>query len=320
MKGVITGLVITCFAAILFAGAGYVQGQNVELEGRITLSGAWALYPMALKWAEEFQKIHPKVKIDVSAGGAGKGMADCLAKIADLGMVSRDINAEEEKKGAWALPVVKDAVLATVNANNPVIKGILVKGLTKKIFADIFVTGDIKTWGQVLGTDEKQPVIAYTRSDACGAGETWAKYLGKKQEDLVGIGVYGDPGVAEAVKKDVCGIGFNNVNYVYDAKTKAPIDGIRVVPIDINGDGKIDPDEDFYNDRATVMAAIARGIYPSPPARDLYFVSGGKPERKEVREFLRWVLTDGQKYVPETGYINVPDDKIKKDLEKLGEN
>ena len=41
-----------------------------ELKGTITLSGAWALYPMAVKWAEEFQKLHPKVRIDIGAGGA----------------------------------------------------------------------------------------------------------------------------------------------------------------------------------------------------------------------------------------------------------
>ena len=42
------------------------------------MSGAWALYPMAVTWSEEFRKIHPGVQIDISAGGAGKGMADCL--------------------------------------------------------------------------------------------------------------------------------------------------------------------------------------------------------------------------------------------------
>ena len=72
--------------------------------GTISISGAWALYPMVLKWAEEFKKIHPKVKIDVQAGGAGKGMADVLAGMADFGMVSRDIHPEEVKKGAFSSP------------------------------------------------------------------------------------------------------------------------------------------------------------------------------------------------------------------------
>ena len=59
-------------------------GQPVAVEnsdfvqGTITVSGAFALYPMMVAWAEEYQNIHPGVRIDVSAGGAGKGMADTL--------------------------------------------------------------------------------------------------------------------------------------------------------------------------------------------------------------------------------------------------
>ena len=77
------------------------EANGDELKGTVTISGAWALYPMTVKWAEEFQKVHPAVKVDVSAGGAGKGMVDCLSKIVDIGMVSRDVNPEETAKGAW---------------------------------------------------------------------------------------------------------------------------------------------------------------------------------------------------------------------------
>ena len=69
-----------------------------ELEGQISISGAFALYPMAVKWAEEFKKLHPKVNIDISAGGAGKGITDVLANMIDIGMVSREVYAEEIKK------------------------------------------------------------------------------------------------------------------------------------------------------------------------------------------------------------------------------
>jgi phosphate transport system substrate-binding protein len=75
----------------------YSQTKD-DLEGNITISGAFALYPMAVKWAEEFKKLHPKVKIDLSAGGAGKGMTDAIAKVVDIGMVSREIYPEEIKK------------------------------------------------------------------------------------------------------------------------------------------------------------------------------------------------------------------------------
>ena len=100
MKNIAAVILITSLVVGLSVGGSFAQEKNTELEGRISISGAWALYPMAVKWAEEFEKAYPKVKIDISAGGAGKGMADCLAKATDIGMVSRDIYPEEVSKGA----------------------------------------------------------------------------------------------------------------------------------------------------------------------------------------------------------------------------
>ena len=178
-----------------------------KVEGKITLSGAFALYPLAVQWADEFKKLHPGVKIDISAGGAGKGMTDALNGLVDIGMVSREVYPEEIKKGALPIAVAKDAVVAVVNANSPAINDILLKGLTKESVANIWITGKYKSWSQALATTVKAPIHIYTRSDACGAAEIWAKFSGKKQEDLLGSGVFGDPGLALAVKKDPVGIG-----------------------------------------------------------------------------------------------------------------
>lgn len=293
------------------------QPKKDELKGNVSISGAFALYPLAVKWAEEFKKLHPGVKFDISAGGAGKGMTDALAKMVDIGLVSREINPEEVKKGAYAIAVSKDAVVPTISANSPVIKDVLANGLDRDAAVNIFITGKTKTWGQALGTSSKVPVRVYTRSDACGAGETWAKYLGKKQEDLLGVGVFGDPGLAQAVTKDVSGIAYNNIGYAYDAKTKKLNPGIKVIPLDVNNNGKVDADENFYNTMDELVNAIASGKYPSPPARDLYFVTSGKPVKKEVAEFIRWSLTEGQKYVLESGYINLSKEKLAAGLEKV---
>ncbi len=118
---------------------------------------------MAVRWKEEFEKLHPKVRVEVSAGGAGKGMADVLGGLVDIGMVSRDVDPSEIEKGAYPIGVTKDAVVA-------------------------------KTWGEVVGKPEKkQEIHVYTRSDAAGAPEIWAKYLGKKHESLKGTGFMAIP-------------------------------------------------------------------------------------------------------------------------------
>ena len=288
-----------------------------QIKGTISLSGAWALYPMAVKWAEEFRKTNPGVRIDISAGGAGKGITDALTNMVDIGMVSREIYPEEMKKGAYPIAVTKDAVVAVVNASNPALEAIMSKGLKREAGNNIWITGMYKTWSQAFGSKGSAPIHTYTRSDACGAAEVWAKYYGKKQEDLLGSGVYGDPGLALAVKKDPLGIGYNNIGYAYDSKTKKQIAGIRVVPLDINGDGRITPDENFYDSMDQLINAIADGKFPSPPARELYLVTNGKPQKEVVKKFLAWILTDGQKFVNEAGYITLSKESISNEIKKL---
>jgi phosphate transport system substrate-binding protein len=289
-----------------------------KLKGKITLSGAFALYPLAVKWAEEFQKLNPEVTVNVSAGGAGKGMTDALSKMVDLGMYSKSVSPEEQAKGAWWIAVAKDAVLPTVNAHNPVLAELKKKGLTREKFVGIFINGTMKTWGQAVGNNSTVELQAFTRSDACGAADMWAKYLnGKTQEDLLGLGVNGDPGVADAVRRTPEGVGFNNLGFIYEMSTRKIYQGLEVIPIDLNNNGKIDPEEDFYGSMDQVMKAINDGIYPSPPARDLYFVSGGKPENFLVHEFLKWILTDGQKYVNEAGYVTIKPEQVQSELKKL---
>ena len=313
-KFAVIGAVIIIIASVVTYN--YFSSPK-ELTGTITVSGAWALYPMMVKWAEEFQKVHPQVRIEVSAGGAGKGMADALAGLVDIGMVSREIHPSEIEKGAFWVSVVKDAVVPTVNKDNPVLADVLARGVTRSTFIAIYVYGNITTWGQVVGRPEiKDEIHVYTRSDACGAAETWANYLGKKQEDLKEIGVYGDPGLAQAVKNDPLGIGYNNINYAYDAKTGKPIEGIVIVPLDLNENGQVDENEDFYRTRDQIIQAISTGSYPSPPARELNLVTKGK-FTGPAEEFVRWILTDGQKYALETGYLPLSEERCAEELRKL---
>ena len=291
--------------------------KGSSLEGTVRVSGAWALYPMMVRWGEEFGKVHPKVRVDISAGGAGKGVADALANLVDIGMVSREVNPEEVRKGGFFIPVVKDAVFPVLNHGNPVFeKGLVSKGVKKKTFIDLWINGRNLTWGEIAGTDSKDRVQVYTRSDSCGAAETWAQYLGgKKQEDLKGVGVYGDPGLAEAVRKDLFGTGYNNLNYAYDARTGLPLPGLQIIPIDVNENGKADPEEDLKTKDHAIQAVVS-GRYPSPPARDLYLMTKDR-FKGPAKEFIRWVLTEGQQYVNEMGYIKLKETQILEALKKI---
>lgn len=287
-----------------------------KLKGEIAISGAFALYPLAVKWAEEFQKLNPDVIIDVTAGGTGKGVTDVLSETAEIGMCGRDLNENEIMQGAWAVAVTKDAVLASGNTQNPVLTDIFKKGISKEQFAKIYAE-QAKTWGEIVGNDNATKIEVYKRSDAGGVTESWSKFLGIDQDELKGIGIFGDPGVAEAVKKAPNGIGFNNTLYVFDAKTRLPYPGITPLPIDIDGNGNLEPKENVYQNLDTLINAINDGRFPSPPARNLFLFTKGKPKNEIAIIFIKWVLTDGQKFCKESGYINLPQSTLDAELKKF---
>jgi len=284
----------------------------------ISFSGAFALYPLVQTWAAEYNKTHPNVRFDIQAGGAGKGLTDCLSGVVDVGMFSRELTAEEKTKGVWSLALCKDAVLPTINARNPYLKTLQARGVKKDEFRGLFVDHAIATWEDLLGIKGgPHKVNVYTRADAAGAADAWASFFGKKQENLKGVGVSGDPGVADAVRKDINSIGYNNTLFVFDAKTGKKLPGIEVLPIDVNGDGTIDASEDVYRNLRVFLKAVNDGKFPAPPARNLYFLTKGKTQKKEVLDFFKWVLTDGQKLVDAAGYVPLPKGTLADQLKKV---
>lgn len=320
------GLIFMCIALLSVWSCGDSSDKETaskngsgkkDLSGSIRISGAWALYPMVVSWGEEFNKVHPEVRIDVSAGGAGKGVADALAELVDIGMVSRELRTEEIQQGAFYVPVAKDAVFPTINSNNPVLQRLAGKGIRKSTLIDLWVHGKILTWGEMGGDNSTEKINIYTRSDSCGAAETWANYLdGNHQEDLQGVGVYGDPGLADAVKQDPFGIGYNNLNYAYDANSGLPVQGLQIIPVDINENGRVDPEEELKT-KKNAINAVSLGIYPSPPARVLYLITK-ESFKGPAKEFIKWILTSGQQNIEEVGYIKLNDAQMTEALKKIG--
>lgn len=296
---------------LLLPGAAKADG----LKGSITISGAWAIYPTAVAWADAFRQKHPGVRIDISAGGAGKGAADAIAGLADIGMVSREPDPAELKKGVLPIYILHDAVFPIVSERNPSLDGLLKKGLAKEKWSGIYITGLYPTWDEIAATKTGKKVHVYTRSDSCGAAASWARYVGnKKQDDLKGVGVYGDPGLVEAVKRDPLGVGYSNFSFVF-TREGAIVKGIRLVPIDANGNGKAEPDE-VFNSREAAVKAIEAGSYPA--TRKNYFFVKGK-QQGLVKEFIRFALSDeGARIVDEVGAsLPIPRTEREKVLKSL---
>lgn len=291
------------------------SADGKSTQDKITISGAFALYPLVTRWGEEFQASHPGIRFDISSGGAGKGLSDVIANKVSIGMVSREISPEEVSLGAYAIPVAKDAVFALFNAQNPVAEDLLTRGLSQETLVKIFITGEITTWGQAVGRpDVTDGIHIYTRSDICGAAAIWGQYLGGVQGDLLGKGKFGDPGMVQAIKDDPFGIGYNNLIYAYGLGDVPP-EGTFILPLDLNRNGQADPDE-ILDNRAKAVNAVESGRYPAPPSRTLYLVTNGKPQGA-TQAFLAWVLDKGQEYVNPSGYIQLSQEQLDTSLQKI---
>lgn len=94
-----------------------------------------------------------------------------------------------------------------------------------------------------------------------------------------------------------------------------PVSGAIVLPVDVDEDGQADPEE-ILETKAEAVEMVATGKYPSPPARALNLVTNGEPSGL-AQTFMAWILTDGQEFVGEAGYVRLSDAQLASELEKV---
>ncbi|MDY6842341.1 MAG: substrate-binding domain-containing protein [Pseudomonadota bacterium] len=285
----------------------------VQAETTIRVSGGWAPYPLMVIWADKYADVNGDVEIKVAGGGTGKGVSDVLNGQVDIGMMGRDPAQEEIAQGLFPIAIIKDSVIGTIHKDNPVFDDIQAQGLSREDFNAIF-TKKVTHWGEVVGKDlENDKIVVYGRSDASGAAKTWYKLFSKASQaefqNIADANFNGDQPLAAAVGDEVNAIGFNNLNFAYNIETGGYAGDIRPIPLDLNNNNVVDPDESFYQNRQNFLDAVAGGQYPSPPARQIYLAGKG-PFTGEVKNFITWTLTEGQKYVAENGYVQLSEDAL----------
>lgn len=292
------------------------ESEN-NITGKLSISGGDALYPLVSKWADDFMKIHPQVKIVLSAGGTGQGVADLLAGKDQLAMVSRPLKDEELKEGIWTVPVAKEGVAPIVNQKNPFIKAILEHGITPEKLIRLFTGEKSMTWGDLLDTTSKEKAIVYIRADESGAADVWAGFLWKERADLKGTKVTGDEEMIKSVQGNPLSIGFCNFSYAFDTINGDRIKDIQVIPIDLDFDRVIDKKEIPFSNIKKAHRGLWLGYYPKNLTRELTLGTIGKPTDPVVKGFLNYILTTGQAAVAHSGFCELNDVYIKNAIDRL---
>jgi phosphate transport system substrate-binding protein len=248
--------------------------------------GSDTLVNLALAWAEKYMNLHPEVRISVTGGGSGTGIAAMINGTVDIANASREMKPEEvaaaEKNGIEPVEftVARDAIAVVVNPSNPV------SGLTLQQISDIY-TGEITNWHQVGGED--RPIVLLSRESNSGTYVYFLENvirLGKKSDLLFSADTLLMPsseGISVEVRQNRNAIGYDGLGYV------TPDQKMIAVARDANSPYVLPS-----------VATVNNGSYPI--SRPLYMYTAGQPTGA-VKAYLDWILGEGQGLVAELGFV-----------------
>lgn len=288
-----------------------------SLTGNISIGGAYALYPLAQIWADEFMKSHNGVRIEVTGTGTGNGINDLIGRKIDLAMISRPLSDAEQDTGIWIVPVARDGVAPVVNQKNPYLRSIINHGITPEKLIRLFTGDKQMSWGDLLDTTLNDKVAVFTRTDESGAAEVWARFLWKNAKELKGNKVTSDEEMIKSIQANPLGLGYCNFSYAFDLKTGERVKDIQVIPIDLDFDRQIDRKELPFSNITKAHRGLWLGYYPENLCRELTFASIGKPDDRIVIEFLRYVLKQGQGKVKASNFCELNNVYVRYYLEAL---
>ena len=262
---------------------------------KITVKGSDTMVITAQKWAEVYQKSHPKTSIQVTGGGSGVGIASLINGTTDIANSSRPIKKSEidnaRANGVYPFEVKSalDGLAVVVHKGNPV------KQMTMKVVAGIY-TGAVNNWKELGGPDHE--IVRYCRESSSGTYVFFKEDVLKNKDYAADCQtLQGTAAVAEAVAKDPYGIGYGGIAY-FEGRTD-----LRILPIaPEKGKPAIDPMNP--GGKGVNYQVVYDRSYPI--SRYLYLYLARKPAG-EIKGYVDWITgPEGQKIVEETGYIPLP--------------
>lgn len=252
----------------------------------ITIKGSDTMVILAQKWAEHYMAKKPEVKIQVTGGGSGIGLAALQNNTTDIADASRPIKPAERAsciksfgKNPREYKVALDGLSIYTHADNPV------KEISLEQLKEVF-TGKVRNWKDLGGLDTS--ITVYSRENSSGTYEFFKEHVLKGQDFASSAQTMpGTAALLQAVSKDKNAIGYGGAAYGHGAKilnVKKTADSPAIEPTEEN---------------------VVSGKYPI--WRHLYMYLNPEKDKGGIAAFLNWVRSDaGQSVVKEVGYYPLP--------------
>ena len=312
----------------------------------INAGGATFPYPIYSKWFDEYHKKLPNIAINYASIGSGGGIAQVTAGTVDFGasdgpMTDAAIKEFQDKRGSAILhfPTVLGADVPTYN-----IPGVTASlNFTGEALAAIFM-GKITKWDDPEITKAnpgvKLPsnnIVVVHRSDNSGTTFIWTDYLSKVSKEWemkvgrgtgvnwpVGLGGKGNEGVSGSVQQTVNSLGY--VELAYAIQNKLTYGKVKnaagefvqasLASVTAAAAGMKEMPEDF---RVSITNAPGKGVYPISSFTWLLIPSkiADPAKKKAIKDFLAWMLADGQKMTEVLLYAPLPKAVVAKELKAI---
>lgn len=345
ITGTITALVVTLAFMGLLTACNQQESGSGSASGTLTLNAAGATfpYPIYSKWFSEYQKLHPNVAINYQSIGSGGGIRQLHAGTVDFGasdMPLKDDMLQQLNLHIVQFPTVLGAVVPSYKipgVDRPL-------KFTPAALAGIYL-GKITKWNapeiQKNNPGVELPAKDITvvhRSDGSGTTFVWTDYLSKISPEWkskvgsntsvrwpVGLGGKGNEGVAGLVSQTPYSIGY--VELIYALQNQMPYGLVQ------NASGNfvkasMGTAEDAAAGAASEMENDVRVSITNPPGKNAYPICSftyllipvhipDATKRDAIKDFLHWMLTDGQGMAESLDYAQLPDAVKRIDMEHI---
>ncbi|MBL8920530.1 MAG: phosphate ABC transporter substrate-binding protein [Myxococcaceae bacterium] len=250
--------------------------------GTLTIKGSDTMVTLVQRWARTFREQNPDVRIQVTGGGSGTGLAALVEGSTDLAMSSRPLAPVEVERltaktghAPAVISVARDGVTFFVHPSNPI------TSMTPGRLASVLL-GDVARWSELGGPDRR--IILYTRETTSGTSEyVRASLLSHQDFAPLSQPLPGTGAVVNAVSREPFALGFGGAAF---AK------GVRPLAVEVDGQA-VAPTPD----------AVRSGRYPFTRAVTFVFA---RPPSGDARRFVEWVLSDeGQALAVAAGFFPV---------------
>jgi glycine cleavage system H lipoate-binding protein len=262
-----------------------------------------------VKIAAGCAEVDPSLKIEVVSFDPA---APATGNMADIALVTAGNLPEKSEGHGWSMVVGRDVIVPVFNPGNPYLTDLVRQGVSADELSGLFSGGSAATWSALLGGAKEKAAKVYVDGDAALTGAL-GRYLRIDESLLKGRGTDNGEAVLKAVSQDIYSIGFCRLSDLTAFSDDLSNAGIALLPIDRNGNGRMDYIENIYENVDALSRGIWIGKYPKELSRNIYALTAAKPADQAETGLLKYVLTHGQASLEMSGFNSLyPAERLSK--------